>query len=223
MPTSVNPTPDDDTRSRNRGRRVDSRATRERLLAAVGRLLDHGHEDLTLQAVAEEAGVSTATAYRYFGSAEDAIFTYTVGFPDAVGAAFAERDAGERGVERLALYASTWVRLVDEWGTPLVQLRSTDGFLARRAAGEQVIGAVCAHLEAPMAEALAALELDPELLPFALFLWNTIYDPREILDLRRTLRWTRTRIERTLLEALLGAIVRAGAPASTGERRRKEA
>lgn len=223
MPTSVNPVPGDEARSRNRGRRVDSRATRERLLAAVGRLLDNGHEDPTLQAVAEEAGVSTATAYRYFRSAEDAIFTYTVGFPDAVGAAFAEREAGERGVERLALYARTWVELVDDWGTPLVHLRSTEGFLARRAAGERVIGAVCAHIEEPMREALEELGVDPEALPFALFLWNTIYDPREILDLRRTLRWTRTRIERALFEALLGGIARAGAPQGDGRRRRRAA
>jgi len=183
MPAPVNPpadkAPDDDAgRSRNRGRRVDSRATRGRLLAAVGRLLDHGHEDLTLQDVAEEAGVSTATAYRYFGSAEDAIFTYTVGFPDAVGAAFASRAGDERGVTRLALYCRTWVELVDEWGTPLVQLRSTEGFLARRAAGERVIGAVCARLEAPMREALAELALDEALLPFALLTWNALYDPR---------------------------------------------
>ncbi len=206
------PADDDPGRSRNRGRRVDSRATRSRLLAAVGRLLDHGHEDLTLQDVAEEAGVSTATAYRYFGSAEDAIFTYTVGFPDAVGIAFAARDAGERGVARLALYCSTWVELVDAWGTPLVQLRSTEGFLARRAAGERVIEAVCTHLEEPMRQALEELELDPGTLAFALLSWNALYDPREILDLRRSERWTRTRIERTLLDALLGALVRAGAP-----------
>jgi hypothetical protein len=36
--------------------------------------------------------------------------------------------------------------------------------------------------------------------------WNSIYDPREILDLRRTLRWTRGRIEQGLLEMLLGAV-----------------
>ena len=193
---------------RSAGTRADSRATRKRLLVALGRLLDHGHDDLTLQTVAEEAGVSTATAYRYFGSVEETVFAYILEFPDEVTAAAGEGDWGSQtGLERLALWSSSWIRLTDEgWGPSLVQLRSPEGFLARRLGGEAVISAVCAHLEPRMRDAIDELGLPPGSLEVALFLWNAIYDPREILDLRRTLRWTRTRIERGLWEMFLGAL-----------------
>lgn len=192
--------------NRNPGRRTDSRATRKRLLSAVGRLLDHGHRDLNLHLVAEEAEVSTATAYRYFGSIDEAVFAYVVQFPDDVAEAFARRDEGQTGVARLALWSSTWIRLVDEWGTPLVHLRSPDGFLARRQAGEPVISTVCRHLEPPLLEAMDEIGVERERLPIAAFLWNLLYDPREILDLRRTLGWTRVRIEERLLAMFMGAL-----------------
>lgn len=192
---------------RNPGNRVDSRATRQRLLGALHRLLDHGYPDVTLQVVAEEAEVSTATAYRYFASADEAVRAYILQFPDAVAAAFAEQDGARKGSGQLQLWSSTWVRLTDEgWGTSLVHLRSPVGFLARRAAGEPVISAVCKYLEPLMQEALDELGLPAEALDVALFLWNMIYDPREILDLRRTLRWTRTKIERGLWDMFLGAL-----------------
>jgi AcrR family transcriptional regulator len=192
---------------RNAGKRVDSRATRQKLLVALRRLLDHGHTQVTLQTVAEEASVSTATAYRYFGSVEDAVLAYILEFPDQVAAAFAERSHGESGVARFELWCRTWVELVDEgWGTSLIYLRSPEGFLARRAQGEAVISAVCRHLEPLMGEALEELGASADTLDVALFVWNAIYDPREILDLRRTLRWTRARIEQGLWAMFLGSL-----------------
>lgn len=197
----------DTAKRRNVGKRVDSRETRRRLLEALRRLLDHGHEDVTLQTVAEEAGVSTATAYRYFGSAQEAVLAFILAFPDEVASAFAERERGERGVARLELWCETWISLVDEgWGTSLVYLRSPEGFLARRADGDAVISAVCRHVEPLMSEALEELEVSADSLELALFLWNAIYDPREILDLRRSLRWTRARIEHGLWAMFLGSL-----------------
>lgn len=201
------PIPADRPAGRNAGHRVDSRATRKRLLAALRRLLDHGHPGVTLQTVAEEAGVSTATAYRYFGSADEAVRAFILQFPDEVAAAFAQHDGLHTGLERLMLWSSTWVRLTDGgWGTSLVHLRSPVGFLTRRADGEAVISAVCKHLEPLMRDAVDELGMPGDVLDVALFLWNMIYDPREILDLRRTLRWTRTRIEQKLWDMFLGAL-----------------
>lgn len=174
---------------------------------AVGRLLEHGHNDLTLQVAAEEAGVSTATAYRYFASAQDAIFAYVVQFPDEVEAAFATIDPAPTPLARLKAWSDTWIRLTDGgWGPSLIQLRSPEGFLARRAAGEPVISAVCMHLEPRMREAIGELGMPAAFLDVALLLWNAIYDPREVLDLRRTLRWTRTRIEERVWAMFLGAL-----------------
>lgn len=203
----VRPATPDGSSGRNEGRRVDSRATRRRLLTALRRLLDHGHAGVTLQTVAEEAGVSTATAYRYFGSAEEAVLAYILEFPDEVAAAFAEREQGERGLARLASWCETWIGVIDEgWGASLVYLRSPKGFLDRRAEGDPVISAVCRHVEPLMCEALEELGMSEESLDVALFLWNAIYDPREILDLRRTLRWTRARIEQGLWGMFLGSL-----------------
>jgi AcrR family transcriptional regulator len=196
-----------DGNGRNPGRRADSRATRGRLLTALGRLLDHGHSDVTLQTVAEEAGVSTATAYRYFGSTEDAVIAYIVQFPDAVASAVAEREAGETGLARLELWSNTWIRLTDEgWGPSLVQLRSPEGFIARRESGNPAMQPVFEHLEPAMVEALDDLGIPADALDVALLLWNAIFDPREILDLRRSLKWTRVRIEESLMRMFVGAI-----------------
>jgi AcrR family transcriptional regulator len=51
------------------GRSTQKRLTRRRLLAAT-RTLMLGHETVTVAAAAKKAGVATATAYRYFASAE---------------------------------------------------------------------------------------------------------------------------------------------------------
>jgi AcrR family transcriptional regulator len=192
---------------RNLGKRADSRATRQRLLIALRRLLDHGQADLTLQTVAEEAGVSTATAYRYFGSAQDAVLAYILEFPEQVAAAYFERGQGEQGLDRLYLWCQTWITLIDEgWGASLVYLRSPEGFLARRAKQDAVISAVCRHIEPLMRDALDELRITQDKVEVALFLWNLVYDPREILDLRRTLHWTRSRIEQSLWAMLLGSL-----------------
>jgi AcrR family transcriptional regulator len=205
---------------RNVGMRADSRTTRVRLLSAVGRLLDHGHPDVTLTTVAEEAGVSTATAYRYFASADDAVFAYVLQFPDEVATRCGDGADRAGGLERLAEWSRVWIELTDDgWGASLVQLRSTEGFLARRAAGEAVIAAVCRHLEPPVRDALVELELPEDLVEIALFLWNAIYDPREILDLRQTLAWTRTRIEQGMWTMYLGAL-RGYADSAPPKRRR---
>lgn len=197
----------DQPNGRNPGRRADSKATRKRLLDALGRLLEHGHSDATLQTVAEEAGVSTATAYRYFGSADDAVIAYIIQFPDAVADAAAEIEAGETGLDRLVLWSNTWIRLTDEgWGHSLVQLRSPEGFISRRINGDRAMKPVFDHLVPRMEDALEDLEMPPETLDLALLLWNAIFDPREILDLRRSMRWTRVKIEENLMRMFIGAL-----------------
>jgi hypothetical protein len=91
--------------------------------------------------------------------------------------------------------------------------RSPEGFLARRATGEAVIGAVCRHVEPLVRDALDELGMPEDSLEVALFLWNAIYDPREILDLRRTLRWTRARIEQGLWRCSSARFTGTKAPA----------
>jgi AcrR family transcriptional regulator len=53
-------------------REQHAEATRERILAAVADLLEHGEaEELTVPAVAEASGISLRTVYRYYPTRED--------------------------------------------------------------------------------------------------------------------------------------------------------
>jgi AcrR family transcriptional regulator len=49
-------------------REEQARATRERIIEALARVLSHGVAELSVPAVAREAGVSVATVYRHFPS-----------------------------------------------------------------------------------------------------------------------------------------------------------
>lgn len=55
-----------DGSARRRAERVEVRRSRERILAAVERLCERGTAELTMSAVAREAGVGNATLYRRF-------------------------------------------------------------------------------------------------------------------------------------------------------------
>jgi len=55
--------------------------TRDRILAATGRILARGIADLSIPAIAREAGVSVPTVYRHFGTKRnllDAIYPYAI-------------------------------------------------------------------------------------------------------------------------------------------------
>jgi hypothetical protein len=73
-----------------------------------------------------------------------------------------------------------------EHGPLAVFLRSTLGFLERRAGGDPVISYACAQIE-PLLEAIGDNML------MRLFTWNLIGDPREVLDLTN-LGWSPERI-----------------------------
>ncbi len=79
-----------------------------------------------------------------------------------------------------------WVTACLEHGELAVHLRSPDGFLQRRDAGDPVISYACAQIE-PL---LDVLDGDTTMM---LFTWNVTSDPREVLDLRR-LGWDVERI-----------------------------
>jgi AcrR family transcriptional regulator len=179
--------------------RRDSRANRQRLLDATGRLLAAAAGPRSLQHVASEAGLSAATAYRHFASLDAALQAYAHETVLSMGE-FATTQTG-RGVERLRALSERWVELTRERGPAMVHLRSRRGFLERRRAGEPIIRDTCAYLEPAMAEVLDDEDISADQLEFALFLWNVLFDPREILDLHETAGWR----DREIVDRLLAA------------------
>src|SRR5512144_1707818 len=87
------------------------------LLRAAARLMERdGSQAVSMQAVAEEAGVSVGLIYRYFGGKEDLLLAVIVDVLEA----FAERvpqaveAAGGDPVERLAAAFRAYCEVIDE-------------------------------------------------------------------------------------------------------------
>jgi len=148
---------------------------------------DHGAPPERLADVARLAGVSTATAYRHFASVDDAIRAFVLQLPVRAAELFSDSAISDpEPVEEFAAWNLAWVQACEEHGELAVHLRSSQGFLQRRNAGEPVIAFACAQIE-PLLERLAG---DTTMM---LFMWNVTSDPREVLDLRR-LGWDTRRI-----------------------------
>jgi len=157
-----------------------------------------------LQHIAHEADISTATAYRHFASLDDAMHAYAHQTVLAMGQFASGLEV--TGHERLEALSREWVRLVRERGPAMVHLRSHRGFLERRRAGERIITDTCAYLEPAVAGVLAEESVPASELEFALYVWNVLFDPREVLDLLGTLSWSEDAVTDRLLAAFDAAV-----------------
>ena len=178
--------------------RSDSRLTRDRLVEAVaGYIALHGREPMRMDDVAQHAGVSQATAYRYFASLDQLVRAHVLQLPEYAAAAFARGDRPDQEpFERFRRWNAAWVGACLHYGPTAVHLRSPEGFLARRRSGDPAVVSVCEQVE-PL---LHDLVDDPLAV---LMVWNAVSDPREVLDLHRTLRWSATRIANFVTEVTL--------------------
>src|SRR4051794_28211105 len=91
--------------------RSDTRRTRTRLLQAAGELLAK-QAAFTLSDVAEAAGVSTATAYRHFESADHVAFSFIAGFLDDVEQRTTATALSDEPAERVHELCRIWVETV---------------------------------------------------------------------------------------------------------------
>ncbi len=190
-----------------KNRRADARRNRSRLLSAAGDLLAAGGA-FTLADAAGLAGVSTATAYRHFHSADDLVDAFTAGFWDDVDDRASRGKAGEG---ELAGFSRLWVDAVLDWGDALVHLRSSRGFLERRSRDDPRVQRLVAVAEPRLrAECRALTGRSPSAheLSYVLAVWNVLADPREILDQHRTLGWSAARIADTLHRSLTAVALR---------------
>ena len=181
-------------------RRRDAQATRKRLVDGAGTyVVQHGTAPTRLADVATHAGISTATAYRYFESIDDLVRAHVSRLPeDAVERFSRSIRAGDDPVERLHRWNRAWVGASLAYAASAVQLRSSEGFLRRRRDGDAVVAYVCAQIE-PLLSTLTADHTR------ALAVWNVASDPREVFDLRDTLGWSAERIARHITDVTLAA------------------
>jgi AcrR family transcriptional regulator len=153
--------------------------------------------------VAKHAEISTATAYRHFPSVEDILAEYRYGVGEKLRDFSLKQESS--GLELLDAVSRKWVDLVTRHGGAMVHTRSGDGYLARLRTGAFYLTVQADALERPLRETCDELGLMP-LGDEAMFLWNILFDPREILDLIQTVGLSKEQTTARLVSALTGAM-----------------
>lgn len=186
--------------------RSDALRTRARLLQAAGELLA-AETAFTLSDVAAAAGISTATAYRHFESADDVAFSFIAGFLDDVEHRTVSAALSDEPVQRIHELCRIWVEAVLDWGPALAYLRSPEGFLSRRARREPEVTRSLRHIEPALAALLPSRASSADV-AYAVAVWNALADPREVLEQRVVLKWPARRIIDHLHSAVLAVVGR---------------
>ncbi len=191
--------------------RADSRLTQTRIVDGVRTYVDeYGQPPARLADIAEHTGISLATLYRHFTSIDDVIRAHVIQLP--LRAVEVNRAAdGDSAEEALHHWNVAWVRACLEFGPTAVNLRSRRGFLERRAANDPSVVLVCEQVEPLLAR------LSDDVLSL-LLVWNAVSDPREVLDLNATRRWSKTRIARFITDTTLAVARSHSSPHSNVKR-----
>jgi AcrR family transcriptional regulator len=196
----------DQSIGRLRPARSDSKDTRSRLVAAVGVLAEQtGGPPTRLVDIADAAGISTATAYRHFASAEDAALAHVLQLPQLAIDRFSSRNLATDPRQRFCNWNEAWVHACLTFGPSATALRSPEGFLARRRRNEPVVLLVCQYVEPLLQDLVAASRMSS--LTASLITWNAVSDPREVLDMKRTLRWSQARIVSFITDTTMSSAV----------------
>lgn len=177
---------------------------REQLIDAMEEMLNAGRLPATLADLGKAAGMSTATTYRYFQSLEEVQQAYLVRIMTELRDFSVPRE--ETGTALLYIITRFWVGVVIDHGQVLVQVRSRRGFLDRlhRGVTSTVLG-VEARRRALLGM-LAENDLPATMLEDAAMFYNTIFDPREILELVNLRALDPDRVTHMLISSFVGAI-----------------
>lgn len=186
-----------------RSARSDTQRNRRRLVAAGAELAASQGSGLRMNDIAETAGLSLATAYRHFGSPDEVLaqFRFDVGLK--LYEFSKQQDA--TGVALLDAVSRKWVTLVQRFGAAMVTTRSREGYLARLRAGTGYLTVQADALADPIRQAAVELGL-PDPGDEGLFLWNILFDPREIFDLTSTLGMSADDAGHRLVATFCGAL-----------------
>lgn len=170
------------TPRRQRAVRQDAVRNKAQLVRAVGELLISDPEGALMPAVAERAGLSLTTAYRYFPTMEHLHREFML----SVIRHLQEETSllTSTGTARFEEILQHWVRIVSHYGQAMVIVRSREGFLTRYLQGEAHTLAIAQVWGEALRGMLAERDIAPSQFPSALTLFNTLVNSREILDLR---------------------------------------
>jgi AcrR family transcriptional regulator len=164
-------------------RRSDAVRNRRRLLEATGELLRTTSPwEVTMPVIADRAGLSPATAYRYFSSVDSLMNAYLCEV--IIQLRDYSDDCPKTGPALFHDVLAEWGRLVNIYGPAMAQMRSRRGFLERLQAQDTLITTVREAWDRPIRALLRGLKVGGEHFEHALFLYNMMFDPREILDLQ---------------------------------------
>jgi AcrR family transcriptional regulator len=183
--------------------RSDTRRNRKHLIKAAGELYASAAGPVNMVDLAKHAEISTATAYRNFASVAEVLQAYRY----EVGLHLRDFSFKQdlKGLELLDAVSRKWVSLVVKSGAAMVHTRSPEGYLARLRQGAEYLQVQADALERPLREATEELGLG-DLGDEAMFLWNILFDPREIFDLINTMGLTKDRAAALLMSTLRGAL-----------------
>jgi AcrR family transcriptional regulator len=187
--------------------RSDGRRNRLAVLRSAGELVRESGGEITMNAIAENAGVSVATAYRHFPSVEAVFEAYMFDVAHELRAFSMSLESGSEPL--LPQVARKWVDLCLVHGPATVHMRSRRGYLERLREGADYLLALRDAVLRPILQAAETqgLRLDVPDEERALFLWNILFDPREILDLHFQLGLTAAQCTEQLLGAFHGALL----------------
>lgn len=169
---------------RQRALRQDAIRNERALIQAVGELLKESPDEATMPAVADRAGLSLATAYRYFPTLDLLHRRFMLSVVEgAVETTATFEEQGQALFERILRH---WIEVVKVFGPAMVRVRSREGFLTRFAEGEGQATALDRMWGEAIRGLMAEVGVPPERYALALTLYNTLLNSREILDLRQS-------------------------------------
>jgi AcrR family transcriptional regulator len=169
-------------RPRQRALRQDAIRNEQALVEAVGELLKQDPASATMAAVAERAGLSLATAYRYFPTLDHLHRRFMLSVIERLSESI--DGLTSTGTQRFEDILRRWLDVVAEYGPAMVLVRSRDGFLTRLAAGEAHTTALDKTWGSAIRQMLSDIGVAEDQYPFALALHNSLVNSREVMDLR---------------------------------------
>ncbi|ROO82949.1 TetR family transcriptional regulator [Actinocorallia herbida] len=189
--------------------RSDFLASRRALLGAVETLLaERRGPHFSLTELAQEAGISTATAYRHFPDVRGALEAYyeqlILGLIEQMNALPDEGDP----IARFEAVCLLWVQQGSRWARAAVHIRSWRGFLDRLHDGDPLVRAIHETLAEVLGALWAAGHIAPQPIEYAVLVWETLFDERVIVDLLDTLDWPVERVAAELTQTVLSALRR---------------
>lgn len=183
--------------------RSDTERNRKNLIQAAARLFERSETPISMTEIAAEAGVSVATAYRQFTSVEEVLNAYR----QDVGQLLLDYSLEQTcsGLLKLEKVSRYWIKLVRERGAAMVPMRNRRGYLERLWEGAEYLLVQADALRPALREAMAEMAL-PDIGDKAVFLWNILFDPREIFDLLDTVGLTEKQVGTQLMSVLVGGL-----------------